>query len=158
MESAQQSIFYGAFVAFKRPAPGYGPYILAFKKSIERISPLTTSVYGGEGGFLYDIPVNNETLSHIVIEDWITADVRTRALAEGVKIKSKVQACEWLQEKCKKWTGKEVKVVLHSEAQSYISIVEKMNLGVPKEWSYNCKDLKVKNPQLSRSEFLPSRL
>jgi hypothetical protein len=162
--TAQQSAWYGAFVAMERPADGYGPFVLAFNKRIERMSPLSTHVFEGQGGFLQDIPVNNDTLSYIIIRDglWVREAIKKQALVEGasVDVTHPDQIREWVSKKCKEWTGRDVKVLLEQEATLYMQKVQAMNLGFPKEWGQpKYGDLRESaKPQPSRTDFLPSRL
>jgi len=148
---ALQALYFGAFVGVGKWHFKYGDYALAFNKSIERLSPLSTNQISFEAGFLKNIPVNPETLNHIVLLDGAWGGRPNTTPPELFRTE--------IQAECKKWSGKEIPVLFASEAMAHIEERSSMKPSLPKEW--NCifhNRTSSANPSPSRSDFLPSRL
>lgn len=119
VEVRHEKAFRGAFVSTK-PETGFGRCILAFKKNIERLSPLEHGFQLGNttywAGFSRDIPVSESTLSHIILDQGSDHE------------------CRALENRCEQWTGRSIAVLSLQEAEEHLSSVENLNMGIPAEW------------------------
>lgn len=119
VEVRHEKAFRGAFVS-TQPETGFGRCILAFRKNIERLSPLEHGFEIGQraywAGFSGDIPVTDSTLAYVILD------------------KGSQSECSDLQTRCKLWTGRDIPVLSLQSAAKHILSIEGMNRGIPKEW------------------------
>lgn len=119
VEVRHEKAFRGAFVS-TTPETVFGRCILAFKKSIERLSPLEHGFPVNQGywaGFSRDIPVADSTLACIILDS-----------------NSELERKE-LQERCKQWTGRAIEVILLQDATPFLQEANTLNMGIPSEWN-----------------------
>lgn len=117
VEVRHEKAFCGAFVS-TQPELGFGKYVLAFDKNIERLSRLEHGFQFSHeywAGFSHDIPVTDTTLACIIVND--TEEV-----------------CSSLREKVKLWTGRKIDVVPFHDAQTNLRTIQNLNQGIPEEW------------------------
>lgn len=110
IEVRQDGVWRGAFVSTK-PETEFGKYILVFNRNIERLSSLSRGFSAGDrywAGFSQDIPVNEMTLSSILV------------LTDYGEV-SKLAEC------CKTWTGREIEITRLTAPISG-------DKAIPKEW------------------------
>ncbi|MDB6080988.1 MAG: hypothetical protein JWO53_260 [Chlamydiia bacterium] len=147
IEVRHQRAYRGAFVS-TRPELEYGPCILAFKRTIERLSKLEngfTRNYAFWAGFSKSIPVTGNTLAYIMLNG------------------NSERERQELEEQCTRWLGKKISVFLYNDVQKTIESISKLDLGVPSEWvnsgeSFIRKAFRVGRLSLSRLfTSIPSR-
>jgi hypothetical protein len=119
VEVRHEKSFKGAFVSTK-PEINFGRCVLAFRRNIERVSPLEHGFVIDKNtywaGFSRDIPVEESTLAYIALVN----------PAEG--------ECSKLEALCKEWSGRSISVVPFQEANNYCKSIRALGLGIPKEW------------------------
>lgn len=119
VEVRHEKAFQGAFVS-TRPELAFGRCVLAFRRNIDRLSPLQHGFRAGENtywaGFSRDIPVTENTLAYIMLDG---DNERER---------------EHLQDLTREWTGRTIQVVLRRHAEAFQQQVQKLDLGIPSEW------------------------
>jgi hypothetical protein len=112
IEVRHEKAYRGAFVSTK-PETGFGKYILVFNRNIERISQLNHGFSVGNAywaGFSHDIPVNEMTLSRILIHN------------------GNYDEASKLADSCNIWTGRQIDVE-NLSPHNQIS-----DQDIPKEW------------------------
>lgn len=119
VEVRHEKAFRGAFVS-TRPELSFGKCVLAFKRNIERLSPLEHGFTINEktywAGFSRDIPANTKTLACIILNS-----------------KSEKERQE-LEKQCEEWTGRKFEVIKMDDAWDKLNTVEAMGMGIPQEW------------------------
>lgn len=119
VEVRHEKAYRGAFVS-TTPEYEFGRYVLAFKRNIERLSPLEHGFTIGQNtywaGFSQNIPVNDTTLAYIILQTWDDGET-----AE-------------LQKNCKEWTGRDIQVAGHWALPRTLQEVTNLEMGIPKEW------------------------
>jgi hypothetical protein len=119
VEVRHEKAFRGAFVS-TLPDLYFGPCVLVFKRTIERLSQLEHGFVKGQevywAGFSKDIPVQEDTLAYILFNS-TNQDER-----------------DVLQSKCLQWYGRQVPVVLMGDAIEKIRQTSDLQLGIPSEW------------------------
>ena len=109
----------GAFVS-TQPEVGFGRYILAFRRSIERLSSLEhgftvdQNIYWA--GFSHDIPVTDATLAYIILDKGTNTE------------------CRVLQERCHQWTGRSINVISLEDVATTLNTIQRLGTGIPIEW------------------------
>ena len=120
MEVRHERAFKGAFVS-TTPELHFGRCILAFKRTIERLSPLehgfAISSKSYWAGFSRDIPVAESTLAYIILN--------SRSEEERVE----------LEARCKEWTGRQIEVISFDNFRHKPQQVQDLHMGIPHEWS-----------------------
>jgi hypothetical protein len=158
--------FYGAFVAMEEPMFEYGPYALAFNKTIERQRPVSTYIGPSTKSiaFLFHIKTNIKNLNSIILTDkenfFLNQDITNQFGKDATMETHGAQFREWLSARCSAWAGREIMVLSASEARVHINNVKAMELGIPIEWGtggYSDRYIS-ENPPRIQSSFLPSRL
>lgn len=126
IEVRHEKAFRGAFVSTK-PETIFGKFVLALKRPIERLSKLEHGFKADEtsywAGFSRDIPVNEDTLAYIILND----DEKEKAAASEQERKA-------LETQCQEWTKRKIDVILRSKVEERLKDVAKLNMGIPKEW------------------------
>lgn len=120
VEVRHEKLFRGAFVSTAMER-SFGRYILGFKRNIERLSSLSHGFPHERAywaGFSRDIPVNEATTAYIILDSYSEFERKI------------------LEDKCKKWTQRDIKVLLIRDAEKIYWTAQNMNLnlGIPKEW------------------------
>jgi len=113
IEVRHEKAYRGAFVSTK-PETGFGKYILVFNRNIERLSHLNHGFSVGNAywaGFSHDIPVNEMTLSSILVHNGTYGEAST------------------MEDSCNVWTGRKIEVNNLSQYNSISS-----DKDIPKEW------------------------
>lgn len=119
VEVRHEQAFRGAFVS-SQPETGFGRCILAFKRNIERLSPLEHGFPTDQNrywaGFSRDIPVTDSTLAYIMLDGgtWVE--------------------CRDLEAQCQQWTGRSIKVVSLKDAEAHLASIQTLDMGIPSEW------------------------
>ena len=115
----------GEFVS-TRPELSCGPCILAFKRVIERLSPLVQGFTRNEKAYWVSfgnaIPVNENTLAYIILS--------SNSEAERLD----------LETRSKQWTGKKINVILYGDVQDKLRRIERLKMGIPIEWPEETKE------------------
>lgn len=119
VEVRHERAFRGAFVS-TQPEVGFGRCILAFKRNIERLSPLEHGFLAGQNtywaGFSHDIPVTDTTLAYIILDGGTDRE------------------CRELQEQCQQWTGRLIDVISLRDVGDRLDTVQRLGMGIPTEW------------------------
>ncbi len=122
VEVRHERAFRGAFVS-TAPELYFGNYVLAFNRTIERKSSPLVSMGGwltGKHwlGFSQAVPVTRESLSGVIL-------VAPNAYASKAQLERDIE----------QWVGWKVPVVTLDELNRSRMLIDKINMGVPKEWS-----------------------
>lgn len=125
IEVRHEKTFKGAFVSTK-PEGDYGPCILAFRRNIERLSPLEHGFLANQStywaGFSRDIPVNDSTLAYIILSN------------------DNYQKKNELETSCEQWAGRKISVISYDDVKKTLKNVADLNMGIPKEWPSDDED------------------
>jgi hypothetical protein len=149
IEVRHEKAFKGAFVSTE-PEYGFGKYVFVFNRSIERLSTLEHGFkLGAEkywAGFSRNIPINERTLSCIILDDTrdaLTVENRTNSIFSRIcccgSNKSEPSAKDLaekaaLEHRIEAWTGRKITVILRSELENRLDKIKALGVGIPKEW------------------------